>query len=318
MASGPVVAAALLDVDTESADQRLDNFLFRELKGVPKSHVYRLIRSGQVRVNKGRAAAATRLAAGDVVRVPPLRRPSPKARVSSRAVPARAFDILHEDDVLLAVNKPAGVAVHGGSGVSFGVIEQLRAARPQARLLELVHRLDRGTSGVLLVAKRRSALRALQQQFRERRVGKTYLVLVLGQWPERLRVIDEPLHKFLLPGGERRVAVAPADDAAARAAVTLVQVRQRWPDYTLLQVRIKTGRTHQIRVHLAAQGCPVAGDEKYGQFDHNKRLHKQGLKRMFLHAWRLQFTHPRSGEAMELEAPLPPDLPLPPYDPASP
>lgn len=314
MASGPVVAAALLDVDTESADQRLDNFLFRELKGVPKSHVYRLIRSGQVRVNKGRAAAATRLVAGDVVRVPPLRRPSPEARTSSRAVPARVFDILHEDDVLLAVNKPAGVAVHGGSGISFGVIEQLRAARPQARLLELVHRLDRGTSGVLLVAKRRSALRALQQQFRERRVGKTYLVLVLGQWPERLRIIDQPLHKFLLPSGERRVAVAPADDAAARAAVTLVQVRQRWPDYTLLQVRIKTGRTHQIRVHLAAQGCPVVGDEKYGQFDLNKRLHRRGLKRMFLHAWRLQFTHPRSGETVELEAPLPPDLPLPPYD----
>lgn len=314
-AGGSVVAAAQLDVDAESADQRLDNFLFRELKGVPKSHVYRLIRSGQVRVNKGRAAAATRLAAGDVVRVPPLRRPAPaRAAAAAHAVPARAFDLLYEDEVLLAVNKPAGVAVHGGSGVSFGVIEQLRAARPQARLLELVHRLDRGTSGVLLVAKKRSALRALQQQFRERRVGKTYLALVLGPWPERLRVLDQPLHKYRLPNGERHVAPARADDAVARTAVTLVQVRQRWSDYTLLQVRIKTGRTHQIRVHLAAQGHPVAGDEKYGQFDRNKQLHKQGLKRMFLHAWRLQFTHPRSGEPVQLEAPLPPDLPLPPYD----
>ncbi|MCK9514820.1 MAG: RluA family pseudouridine synthase [Ottowia sp.] len=306
------MAAALLDVDAESADQRLDNFLFRMLKGVPKSHVYRLIRSGQVRVNMGRAAAATRLAAGDVVRVPPLRRPA-RAASGKRQAPARAFDIVYEDEVLLAVDKPSGVAVHGGSGVSFGVIEQLRAARPQAPLLELVHRLDRGTSGVLLVAKRRSALRALQQQFRERRVGKTYLALVLGEWPQRLRVIDQPLHKHLLASGERHVAPAPAGDPAARAAVTLVRVRQRWPAYTLLQVRIKTGRTHQIRVHLAAQGFPVAGDDKYGQFDHNRQLRKLGVKRLFLHAWQLQFTHPRSGEAMELEAPLPPDLPLPPY-----
>lgn len=306
--------AALLDVDAESADQRLDNFLFRLLKGVPKSHVYRLIRSGQVRVNKGRAAAATRLVAGDVVRVPPLRRPMPAdSDETARRVPARMFDIVYEDEILLAVNKPSGVAVHGGSGVSFGVIEQLRAARPQARLLELVHRLDRGTSGVLLVAKRRSALRALQQQFRERRVGKTYLTLVLGHWPERLRVIDQPLHRYLLASGERRVAPARAGDRAVRDAVTLVQVCRRWPDYTLLQVRIKTGRTHQIRVHLAAQGFPVAGDEKYGQFVHNKCLHKLGLRRLFLHAWQLQFTHPHSGEVVRLEAPLPPDLPLPPF-----
>lgn len=312
-ASGRKQAVAHVTIDAETAEQRLDNFLFRTLKGVPKSHVYRLIRSGQVRLNKGRATAATRLAAGDVVRLPPLRRPAPAA-AQRRAVPARDFELLYEDDVLLAVDKPAGVAVHGGSGVSFGVIEQLRAARPQARFLELVHRLDRGTSGILLVAKRRSALRALQQQFRERRVGKTYLALVVGQWPQSLRVIDLPLHKYRLANGERRVAAAAPSDAASQRAVTLVQVRQRWADYSLLQVRIKTGRTHQIRVHLAAQGHPVAGDEKYGQFADNRRLHKLGLKRMFLHAWQLQAEHPRSGEPLLLEAPLPANLPLPPFE----
>ena len=305
-------AVARLSVDEESAGQRLDNFLLRHLKGVPKRHVYRIIRSGEVRVNRGRAAADTRLAAGDEVRVPPVRLPERVVAGPERPAPAREFPVLLEDEHLIAIDKPAGVAVHGGSGVSFGVIEQLRQSRPQARLLELVHRLDRETSGVLLVAKKRSALKALQEQFRGRETGKTYLALVLGDWPARLKVIDLPLHKFVLTGGdgegERRVKVAAKDDPDGMRAITLVKVRERLPGFTLLEVTIKTGRTHQIRVHLASQGHPIAGDAKYGDFERNKALQKQGLKRMFLHAWRLQFNHPASGERVELQAPLPPDL----------
>ena len=305
-------AVARLSVDEESAGQRLDNFLLRHLKGVPKTHVYRIIRSGEVRVNRGRAAADTRLAAGDEVRVPPVRLPERVVAGPERPAPAREFPVLLEDEHLIAIDKPAGVAVHGGSGVSFGVIEQLRQSRPQARLLELVHRLDRETSGVLLVAKKRSALKALQEQFRGRETGKTYLALVLGDWPAQLKVIDLPLHKFVLTGGdgegERRVKVAAKDDPDGMRAITLVKVRERLPGFTLLEVTIKTGRTHQIRVHLASQGHPIAGDAKYGDFERNKALQKQGLKRMFLHAWRLQFNHPASGERVELQAPLPPDL----------
>ena len=307
----PAEAPAVLHltVDEESAGQRLDNFLIRHLKGVPKTHVYRIIRSGEVRVNKGRAAADTRLQAGDGVRVPPVRQSArPEA---AAAAPAREFPVLLDDDWLLAIDKPAGVAVHGGSGVSYGVIEQLRRARPQARLLELVHRLDRETSGVLLVAKKRSALKALQEQFRARSTGKTYLAVVRGDWPERIKVIDAPLHKYLIEGGERRVKTVAAEHPDAMRAVTLVRVRERAGGYSLLEVTIKTGRTHQIRVHLAAQGHPIVGDDKYGDYAHNRLLHKRGLKRMFLHAWRLQFEHPASGERIELLAPLPADLPWP-------
>ena len=299
---------AWLAVDEESAGQRLDNFLIRHLKGVPKTHVYRIIRSGEVRVNKGRASADTRVAAGDTVRLPPVRQARRAPDAADLPAPAREFPVLFEDDHLIAIDKPAGVAVHGGSGVSFGVIEQLRRARPQARLLELVHRLDRDTSGVLLVAKKRSALKALQDQFRDRETGKTYLALVLGEWPARLKVIDAPLRKYLLPDGERRVRLAAPGDPEGMRAITLAKVRQRLPQGTLLEVTIKTGRTHQIRVHLAAQGHPIAGDDKYGDFERNKAWQKQGLRRMFLHAWRLQFTHPASGERVELLAPLPPDL----------
>ncbi|WP_415134196.1 RluA family pseudouridine synthase [Ottowia sp.] len=300
-------------VDEGGAGQRLDNFLLRHLKGVPKTHVYRIIRSGEVRVNKARAGADTRLAEGDVVRVPPVRTSDAAARKAERPAPAREFPVLLEDEHLIALDKPAGVAVHGGSGVSFGVIEQLRQARQYgeaggARFLELVHRLDRETSGILLVARKRSALKTLQDQFRERETGKTYLALVLGDWPERLKVIDAPLHKYLQADGERRVKVVGKDDADGQRAITLVKVRERLPGFTLLEVTIKTGRTHQIRVHLAAQGHPIAGDDKYGDFERNKALQKQGLKRMFLHAWRLQFTHPASGERAELLAPLPPEL----------
>ncbi len=301
-----------LEVDDESAGQRLDNFLIRHLKGVPKTHVYRIIRSGEVRVNKGRAAADTRVATGDRIRLPPVRVAAKTVDPLALPVPAREFPILMEDESLIAVDKPSGVAVHGGSGVSFGVIEQLRQARVGARFLELVHRLDRDTSGILLVAKKRSALTRLQDQFRERETGKTYLALVSGAWPASRKVIDVPLHKYLQADGERRVKVVARDDPDGMRSITLVKVVQRVSigdgRFSLLEVTIKTGRTHQIRVHLASEGHPIAGDDKYGDFDLNKALHKHGLKRMFLHAWRLQFNHPVSGERIELLSPLPTEL----------
>ena len=309
-------AARMVEVDEDSAGQRLDNFLIRHLKGVPKTHVYRIIRSGEVRINKGRASADTRVEAGDLVRLPPVRISDKVAEKAERPAPAREFPILLEDEHLIALDKPAGVAVHGGSGVSFGVIEQLRQARPASKFLELVHRLDRETSGILLVAKKRSALTHLQDQFRERETGKTYLALVTGTWPANKKVIDLPLHKYLQADGERRVRVTTADDPDGMRSITLVKVRstvpartaQGLPAMSLLEVTIKTGRTHQIRVHLASQGHGIVGDDKYGDFDLNKRLQKQGMKRMFLHAWRLQFNHPASGERVQLIAELPPEL----------
>jgi len=320
--SAPAVKTVCIDADT--AGQRVDNFLLRELKGVPKTHIYRLIRSGEVRVNKGRVGADTRLAAGDMLRIPPVRmseRVAEKAQAMqaqvAQAAPARDFAVLLEDEYLIAINKPAGVAVHGGSGVSFGVIEQLRMARPAAKFLELVHRLDRDTSGILLVAKKRSALKNLQDQFRERQTGKTYLALVRGQWPARLKVLDKPLHKYVLDGsqaqaGERRVKIVARDDPDGMPSVTLVKLRAASADYSLLEVTIKTGRTHQIRVHLASEGHPIVGDDKYGDFELNKTLARAsaapGLKRMFLHAWRLQFNHPASAERVELLADLAPEL----------
>ena len=309
-ATSPAVEVKWLTVDEESAGQRLDNFLIRHLKGVPKTHVYRIIRSGEVRVNKGRASADTRIEMGDVVRLPPVRISDKVAEKAARPAPGREFPLLLEDDALMAIDKPSGVAVHGGSGVSFGVIEQLRQARPLAKLLELVHRLDRETSGILLVAKKRSALKHLQDQFRERETGKTYLALVQGSWPEKLKVIDSALHKFLLPDGERRVKVTSNEDPDGMRSITLVKVAERLVDCTLLEVTIKTGRTHQIRVHLASQGHPIAGDDKYGDFEWNKVLQKQGLKRMFLHAWRLQFSHPATGKRVELKSNLPSELQL--------
>jgi 23S rRNA pseudouridine955/2504/2580 synthase len=293
-------------VDEGGEGQRLDNFLIKLLKGVPKTHVYRVIRSGEVRVNKGRAAADTRLALGDEVRVPPVRVAD---RSDERPAPPREFPVVFEDEHLIAVDKPAGVAVHGGSGVSFGVIEQLRRARPGARFLELVHRLDKETSGLLLVAKKRSALTALQDQFRGRETGKTYAALVLGKWPANRKVIDVALHKFLTAEGERRVRAAADDEG--RRSITLVQVVRPFRDFTLVDATIKTGRTHQIRVHLAHEGHPIAGDAKYGDFAVNKALARgeavpgQRFDRMFLHARRLRFQHPASGETVELESPLP-------------
>ena len=313
-ASAPTPAPSVktLTVDEDSAGQRLDNFLMRHLKGVPKTHVYRIIRSGEVRVNKGRASAEQRVEAGDLVRLPPVRVSAQVQAKADAPAPAREFPVLMEDEAMMAIDKPAGVAVHGGSGVSFGVIEQLRRARPALVNLELVHRLDRETSGVLLVAKKRSALKNLQDQFRDRETGKTYLALVLGLWPSNKKVIDSPLMKYTIPNGvgegERRVKVVGKDDPNGMRSITLVRVARTVGPYTLLEVTIKTGRTHQIRVHLASQGHPIAGDDKYGDFEHNKLLQKMGLKRMFLHAWQLKFQHPQSHRPVSLQAPLPPEL----------
>ena len=306
--AAPAPAARLVEVDEDSSGQRLDNFLIRQLKGVPKTHVYRIIRSGEVRINKGRVNADTRVEAGDVVRLPPVRISDKVAEKAERPAPAREFPILLEDEHFMAIDKPSGVAVHGGSGVSFGVIEQLRQARPEAPFLELVHRLDRETSGILLVAKRRSALTQVQNQFRERETDKVYLALVKGAWPANNKVIDVSLHKYLLPDGERRVKVVPNDHPDAMRSITLVKIAQKLQGYTLLEVTIKTGRTHQIRVHLASQGHPIAGDDKYGDFELNKVLQKEGLKRMFLHAWKLQFHHPSTRKKVHLTPPPPPHL----------
>ncbi len=328
--------ASWVTVDADFDGQRLDNFLIRLLKGVPKTHVYRIIRSGEVRINKGRVNADTRVQAGDVLRLPPVRtsaRAEEKAQAMAVEIarhgatssvgglaPSREFPILFEDEHVLAINKPAGVAVHGGSGVAFGVIEQLRMARPDHDFMELVHRLDRETSGILLVAKKRMALKLLQAQFRERETDKIYLALVSGAWPANLKVLDQPLQKYLLPDGERRVRPVAKEHPDAMRAVSLVKVKAQLPPapsldgqvLSLLEVTIKTGRTHQIRVHLASAGHPIAGDDKYGDFDLNKRLHKQtdhlALSRMFLHAWRLKFTHPSNGKRIQLLANLPPEL----------
>jgi 23S rRNA pseudouridine955/2504/2580 synthase len=300
-------AARRLAVDESGAGQRIDNFLVRHLKGVPKSHIYRILRSGEVRLNSRRAKPDTRLAIGDEVRIPPLRTAAKEA--GRRPVPPLAAPILFEDDALLVIDKPAGLAVHGGSGVSFGVIEQLRATRADARFLELVHRLDRDTSGVLLIAKKRAALTALHAALREGRIDKRYLVLVRGKWRDAKRKVELPLHKFVTGEGERRVRV---EHERGRIATTVFYRRQVWPDadppLSLLEAELRTGRTHQIRVHLTHLGFPLAGDDKYGDFSWNKTLARQGLKRMFLHSWRLSLPHPLDARELEFESPLASEL----------
>jgi len=311
MAEDEKPVARFVTVGAESDGQRIDNYLRSELKGAPKSLVYRILRTGEVRVNKGRASADTKLAAGDVVRVPPVRVATPAA--PAEAAPPREFPILFEDELLIAIDKPAGTAVHGGSGVSFGVIEQLRRARPEARFLELVHRLDRETSGILLLAKKRSALVALQDQFRARETGKTYAALVVGSWPASLKVIDVALHKSEDVSGERRVRAVAPDHEAGQRSISLVRIVRAFARVTLLDVTIKTGRTHQIRVHLAHSGHVIVGDDKYGDFALNRRYARgeevPGVRfeRMFLHARRLAFDHPATGARIELDAALPPE-----------
>jgi len=292
--------ATTLEVGEEAAAQRVDNFLLRHLKGVPKSHVYRVLRSGEVRVNSGRVKPEYRLQPGDRVRVPPIRvsqEQKPKAK------PAE-FPLVHEDGALLVVDKPSGVAVHGGSGVSYGVIESLRASRPQAKYLELAHRLDRDTSGLLVVAQKRGALVELHRMLRDGEVEKVYLAVVRGAWEGGPRELRESLHKYVDAKGERRVAVR--EDGVK--AVTRVRVLKKSADFSLLEVRLLTGRTHQIRVHLAHAGHPVLGDGKYGDFELNRRLEKQGVRRLLLHASRLAFHHPLTKERLELHSPLPAEM----------
>ncbi|MDR0564423.1 MAG: RluA family pseudouridine synthase [Azoarcus sp.] len=287
-------------IDESAVGQRIDNYLLRTAKGVPKSHLYRILRSGSVRVNGHRVRQTYRLALGDEVRIPPLRMSEPAAQPAF--VPAgEPLPVVFEDDYLIVINKPAGRAVHGGSGISFGVIEQLRAQRPELKTLELAHRLDRDTSGLLIVAKRRTTLAALHDMMRAGTVEKHYLGLVAGRWPNPLQHVRTPLFKYLTETGERRVKVSEE----GKPAHSIVRLCKRWQQYSLLDIELKTGRTHQIRVHLAHLGFPLAGDDKYGNFALNGSLAGKGLRRMFLHAAKLTFTHPENGQTLVFEAPLP-------------
>ncbi len=290
-------------IGEDSVGQRIDNYLMRLLKGVPKSHVYRILRSGEVRVNSGRIGPDYRLQLGDLVRIPPIRT-AQKTSVPSTAGASFKPEVLFEDEALLVINKPSGMAVHGGSGVSFGVIEALRQSRPAGKFLELVHRLDRETSGVLMLAKKRAALVEVHRQLQAGETKKHYYALVQGKWTERKRVVDFPLEKYVLSSGERRVSVG----IEGNTAMTIFRLERHVGPYSLLDAELKTGRTHQIRVHLAHLGFPILGDDKYGDFPLNKILAKQGLKRMFLHAWRVEITHPLSKQRVTIEAPLPLEL----------
>lgn len=293
-----------LVIAEEEQGQRLDNYLIRHCKGVPKSHIYRILRSGEVRINSKRVDATYRLVAGDNLRLPPIRiAERPQNAIDEAAKQRVDLPIIYEDEALLVIDKPEGIAVHGGSGVSFGVIEALRRQRPQAKFLELAHRLDRETSGILLVGKKRLALTALHDMFREHGAGadKRYLVLVKGRWMNLVQSVKLPLHKYLTEGGERRVSV----DDQGKPSHTVFRLLARWPEMSLLEAQLKTGRTHQIRVHLAHLGFPILGDEKYGDFALNKRLKPGGLKRMALHAWRMAFRHPLTAAALECRAAIP-------------
>ena len=298
--------ARYLEVAPERAGQRLDNFLLREMQGVPRSLIYRIVRTGQVRVNKGRVKAGYRIQAGDRIRIPPVRLPDPRvpAVPPARQLERLRASVIYEDDRLMVIDKPAGMAVHGGSGLAFGVIEGLRALSPGQNDLELVHRLDRDTSGCLLVSKRRSMLRWLHQLIRENRVEKRYLALLAGQLPRSPFQVDAPLRKNTLQSGERVVRVDP-EGRAARTGFRLVR---RYGGASLVEVRLHTGRTHQIRVHAAHLGTPVLGDEKYGERRANAAMRALGLKRLFLHACALTFELPNGAGRFNVAAPLGQDL----------
>ena len=297
----------IVAISEEEAGQRIDNFLRTQLKGVPKSMIYRILRKGEVRVNKKRIKPEYKLEAGDGVRIPPVRvAEREEAAISPKLdrVASLANAILYEDDYILVLNKPSGTAVHGGSGLSFGVIEGLRALRPEARFLELVHRLDRDTSGILLVAKKRSALRSLHEQLREKGMQKDYLALVRGQWPSHVKVVQAPLLKNILQSGERVVRVS----SEGKPSETRFKVEERYAQATLVKASPVTGRTHQIRVHTLHAGHPIAFDDRYGEREFDKLLAPTGLRRLFLHAAALSFTHPHSGDRMRMEAPLDDEL----------
>jgi 23S rRNA pseudouridine955/2504/2580 synthase len=298
-------------INSEEAGQRLDNYLLRHLKGVPKSRIYKIVRSGEVRINKGRCQPDQRLNTGDVLRLPPVRCAA-FSEEKPPVAPMIDLPVLYEDETLIALNKPCGIAVHGGSGLAWGLIEALRAQRPEARFLELAHRLDRETSGVLLVAKKRAALIGLHDMFREQKGDKRYLALVPGVWKEKSIQVTLPLFKYLTPEGERRVRIAKGRDLQnpeVRPAETHFRLKKQYPGFALVEAKLKTGRTHQIRVHLAALGYPIVGDDKYGDFALNKSLSSnKSLDRMFLHAFSMRCKHPVTGEVLSVEAPLPPDL----------
>lgn len=309
MQEGRKEVVTIVTIDDTLAGQRLDNYLFKCLKGVPKSRIYRMLREGEVRVNRRRAQPEQRLSEGDQVRIPPVRVAAPAVEQTQRPGPGHFSKsllphTLYRDDSLLILNKPAGQAVHGGSGVSLGIIEQLRLEMPEQRYLELVHRLDKETSGVLVVALKRSALTEMHRKLRQGEVRKCYQTLALGHWADALRHVNLPLHKQVNEAGERRVSVWEG----GQTAHTVFRLIRHYPGFTLLKAELKTGRTHQIRVHLAALKHPIAGDDKYGDFELNRALKKQGLKRMFLHAASLEFKHPITGEDLRVEAPLPGEL----------
>ena len=296
-------AVKIVAISADEAGQRIDNFLRTHLKGVPKSMIYRILRKGEVRVNKKRVKPEYKLEDGDQVRIPPVRvaeREEDAVSPHLQKVAALEHVILYEDDHILVLNKPSGTAVHGGSGLSFGVIEGLRALRPDARFLELVHRLDRDTSGVLLVAKKRSALRSLHEQLREKGMQKDYLALVRGQWPSHIKSIQAPLLKNILQSGERIVRV----NSEGKPSETRFKVEERFDIATLVRCSPITGRTHQIRVHTLHAGHPIAFDDRYGEREFDSQLSGTGLRRLFLHALSLRFTHPNTGEILRIEAPL--------------
>ena len=307
-------SAANLKVDEASEGQRIDNYLTKVLKGVPKSHIYRILRSGEVRVNKKRIDADYRLVLEDIVRIPPIRTgiSDGKPISISKTTPKLEQCILYEDDALLVLNKPAGLAVHGGSGISFGVIEQLRQERPKAKFLELVHRLDRETSGVLLLAKKRSALVALHEAIRNNQTDKRYVMMVHGTWTEPKKRVTLDLQKYVLPNGERRVNVVTDKSKdkfdEAQHSETIFYLKQNLGEYSLLEAQLVTGRTHQLRVQLSHLGFPILGDDKYGDFALNKALVKKGLKRMFLHSIETKLKHPLTLEPLKLIAPMPTEL----------
>ncbi len=296
----------LVEIAEDLSGQRLDNFLIARLKGVPKSRIYRIVRKGEVRVNKGRADVSYRLETGDVVRIPPVRvaERSEESYVPQGLQTALQQGILFEDDGFLVVNKPAGYAVHGGSGVSSGIIEGLRLIRSEAHFLELVHRLDKDTSGCLIIAKKRSTLKLLHELFRDNHIQKTYLALLSGQWARKKLIVNAPLLKNISKGGERMVVVSPA----GKEAETLFRRLKLFGGSTLVEALPKTGRTHQIRVHAASLGHPIVGDERYGQDDINRNFKNRGYKRMFLHAEKLTFQHPVTGVLLNIRAPLPQQL----------
>lgn len=295
-----------IEITEAHEGQRLDNFLMKILKGVPKSRIYRIIRKGEVRINKGRCDAKRKLILGDVVRIPPVRVAEEKDLIAAPAYLSAALqrDILFEDNAILVINKPSGFAVHGGSGISSGVIETLRALRPESHFLELVHRLDRDTSGCLIIAKKRSALRTLHEYFRGNGVKKNYLALLQGRWEKQKLIVDQPLQKNISQGGERMVKVS----ASGKPSKTLFRRLALYHDATLVEASPFTGRTHQIRVHAAWLGHAIIGDERYGDQQLNKSYRQRGYKRLFLHAHKLQFAHPVTGDILNLVAPLAPEL----------